>query len=119
MGTEDKDDPYRRPTTEIESDQPGETTRARTPGFLEMVLILAGSAFVGGIAFFATCLGGFVPIAFLSEYVSFAFERQEQIGILAVLGLFIGSTAVSGYVAYLTGRAIHRRFSKSQTKSDG
>jgi|GEM_PF-2981262 len=116
MGTEDTDDPFRRPTTDIASEQPSETPVARTPGFLEMALILAGSAFVGGITFFATCLGALIP--FVYDLIPESIQRQNDPGLIIPFVLFLICTVISCYFAFRTGRAIYRWFGRLETHSD-
>jgi len=120
MTTDNVDDPYRRPTMDAGTEQSGDVPAARTPGILEMLLILVASTIVGGITFLATCIGTLIPIGFVSEFLSAALRERPEVPVLSAVMLFViflGSTAVSGYVAYRTGRAIYRRFSESKTKS--
>ncbi len=110
------DDPYRRPITSSDHQQPDAVPAARTPGVLEILLISAASTFVGGITFFVTCLGTFLPIATLQQFLPAVLRNRPEIRALSALLIpvvLIGSV----YVAFRTARAFFRFPKKSRTRS--
>ncbi len=117
MATEKNDDPYRRPTADIDPEQPDETPAARTPGILEMLLILSSSAFVGGIAFFATCMGTLIPIFRLHALLPLSIRLRPEVRTLSAL-IAPMVMLVSVYVAFRVGRVIFQNLTASPIDRD-
>ena len=112
MTSEYGDDPCRSPhAVETESEN-----AARTPGLLEWIVILGGVAFTGGLTFPATCVGAALSLGVLLEFVSL--REYRVIGLIAGLAVFVFSVGVSGYIAWRTGRAIHRLFNDVVDEAD-
>ena len=117
MTTDDVDNPYRRPAvdggTELKDD-------ARTPGLLEVIMIAVVSAIAGGFTFIGTCFGALISISVITSLLRIPAPggRTNVVELSIVLAIYLVSTCVSGYFAYCTGRAIHRRLRKSRTSVD-